>query len=375
MIINIDWLQLNCRGVINASNSTHLRSLGYQTRQFKCIEEYYIDNDRIATITHTPLSSILEATMVLVKFDNWVLYSNSLWDYVNKVISSLGLSIVGVSRLDICCDFNTFTNRLSPQKLINRFFTCKYRKVGQCKFRANGEQKTSVEYDYIRFGTNNSQVSAYLYNKTKELNEAKYKPYIVETWKSGGLDTNKDVWRLEFTIKGNQVKFIDKTTGNVNNLSIEFLQDYNNIEQMLYSLQEKYFRFKVITGKSNISRERDVKLFPSKIYNFERFIFHEKGDGTKADKMFIKKLENLNNELRHKYTNIENNVNEIMMEYVTAKGLHDYYLEKINGSVAPEIALYKEKQQSYYENRKLFFQDATKQQIELFYKNTTKSSN
>lgn len=349
MLLNIDWLQLHCKGVISDKKEYQIRRLNFTTRVFKCVDEVYLDKKRLATITHTPLSPILEPTMVLIKFDNWLLYDSNLWATVKSILEVYNLEFVGISRLDICCDFNKFANNLPPHNLIERFFTQKYKKIGQTKFRAIGEQKNELVFDYLRFGTNNSIVSSYLYNKTKELNEVKFKSWIYDTWIQGELDVSKNVWRLEFSLKGNQISMLRNTTGELINIDLAFLQENENLVSLFYSLQMDYFRFKVITGKSNISRERDVVLFPKKVTQFKRFIINENHESGRSDKIFIKKLENLNAELRHKNSDIQKHIDKIMVEFVTAKGLNDYYLSKIHGSVSKEIDLYKEKQMSSYQ--------------------------
>ena len=58
-----------------------------------------------------------------------------------------------------------------------------------------------------------SNVDTYLYNKTKEMQDKKYKPWIVEAWKRAGIDTSKDVWRLEFSLHNPRFIVRDNITG------------------------------------------------------------------------------------------------------------------------------------------------------------------
>jgi len=331
MLISIDWLQIHCNGYITSISKYTVKRLPYQTRQFKCIDEIYIKERRFCTITHTPLSSILDEKMILIKVDNEFLYEKGMFTHLSDLITTYNLKLVGISRLDLACDFNEFYNNLAPMNLIRRFFTCDYRKLGSCKFKAMGEQRKQVEFDYLRFGTNNSVCCSYLYNKSKELREVKMKSYIVDTWQSSGLDIKKDVWRLEFSLKGNQIKLNDTVTGEIIPITLEFLTDRENLESIFYALQFNYFRFRHDTGKTNVSREKPVILFNTKPLKYQRYIFREAGDGTKADKMFIKKLENLNCELRSLGSEYQANVYDILTHFVYEKGLQEFYEKKING--------------------------------------------
>jgi hypothetical protein len=337
MLISIDWLQLHLEGNINWLPSDKIIRLPYQTRQFKYIDEYYIDKRRFCTITHTPLSSILSDKMVLLKVDNEFLYEKGYLTHLHTLIAKLNLKIIGLSRIDICADFNTFYNNLEPMNLIRRFFTCKYRKIDMCKFKAMGEQKRHIEFDYLRYGTNNSVCCSYLYNKSKEMNEVKMKSYIFDSWQCSGLDIKKDVWRLEFSLKGNTIKLNDLKTGELIPITLEFISNKDNLKDMYYALQDKYFKFRYDTGKSNVSREKIIQLLPPSPLRYQRYIFREAGDGTKSDKIFIKKLENLNNELRAMGSEYQANVYDILTHFTYEKGLTDFYNRKINGIVTNSL--------------------------------------
>lgn len=339
MLISIDWLQLHCVGVLNYPSSWRVERQNYSTRQFKYIDEIYFGGAHFATIVHTPLSTILPPDMSLIKIANERLYEPSMFPCLQEMLQVLRLTVKGISRLDLACDFNEFHNHLNPANLIKRFFTCDYRKVGQTKFKAQGQQKRNVEFDYLRFGTNNSLCSAYLYNKTKELNEVKMKSYIVDTWRASGLDTDKDVWRLEFSMKGNQIKFANEKSGEFHGFNLDLLQDNNYLISCYLGLVDSYFRFKKSDKQKNVSRMRDLVLFGGEFLKYKRFIFRECGDGTRADKIFIKKLESVNNELRSIKSELKTASEGLLLQYITAKGLSSYYLNKVQGALYNEVKM------------------------------------
>ena len=87
-IVSVDWLQLNLTATPNLVVEYHqfykVKLMPYSTRHFKIVEEIYRDGLRIATVTRVPLSNIIKSDTILVKFDNWLLYSVPLFEYVTQ---------------------------------------------------------------------------------------------------------------------------------------------------------------------------------------------------------------------------------------------------------------------------------------------------
>ena len=368
MLINIDWLQLHLRGSISRSDDFTFKKLNYSTQVFKCIEDIYLKNEYVASLVSEPHSQVLHPNTVLLKIINKQLYSPTLFILVEKLIKSLNLEFIGITRLDVCADFNRFANNLHPEKHINNFMTLKIKKLGQTKGKCHFEQKTRMHYETLKFGTGNSLICSYLYNKSKELKDVKHKPYIVDNWIASGLDVNNDIWRLEFSIKGNSLNLLNQSSGELETLSMENLKNKDFITKLFYSLQYHYFRFKKITEDKNVSRWPDIQLLPPGPVDWKRLFLTDAGDVSRADKIFVKKLENMNDEIR-KYANFRSDLlEELMCEVVTTKGLQDYYIKKIHGKYTPMVQRLKESQTTMYqelqkseqakkENQSLFNED------------------
>lgn len=331
MLINIDWLQIHCSGIPVSSWSYDLELQPYTTQVFRKVYNIKLHGKEFGNIVCDPISPILDPLMCIFKLNNRVLYEPNLFEKINAFLNLSNLTYKGITRLDICCDFNNFHNNLNPHNLIKKFFTLDYRYVGKSDFKAIGRQSSTLSFDYLRFGGNNSKCSAYLYNKTKELQEVKQKAWITDCWMRGGLDVNATVWRLEFSIKGNQIKLLDKSNGDILDLSISSIYDPEFCKKLYYSLQAKYFHFKRNTGIKNVTEMPDLQLLPTYIHSCDRLLIHSVGDGGRADKIFIKKLENLNCELRTKRRDIIE-AQQLILEYVVEqKGLEDFYDKKIHG--------------------------------------------
>lgn len=351
MVLSIDWLQLHCSGVATFPADWQVERALYSTRQFKHIDTIYFSGLPFCELVHTPLSSILDDNMMLLKVNNARLYEPCMFDTLNHVIKTLKLNVKGVSRLDIACDLNKFHNNLAPENLIKKFFTQSYRKLGQTKFKAQGDQKRTVNFDYLRFGTNNSDVSVYLYNKSKEMREVKHKHYIYDKWSANGLLNDGDVWRLEFSIKGDRIKLYDESTAEIIGLSLGNLQSENLVQNMYLALVSKYFSFCHNTGNKNVSREKKIVLFKTISSTYKRYIYREMSDGTRADKIFIRKLEAVNCQLREIKEDLAVSGEEVLLQFISSKGMHQYYLDKVNGTLDSHVKHLRNKELTFEQNR------------------------
>jgi len=296
--IQIDWLQVYCKGILIKHDFFQFKLLSINTRIFRTIYEVKKQKTLIATIAMNPFSGILSADSMIIKIDNKYLYQNNAIELIYEFIGYLNVKIIGITRLDLAIDFNEFDNRLKAQNLIDGFLKDKYLKMGNANYKLIGKQTTFHKYSYLRFGSNISTVSAYLYDKTKEMNEVKMKQYIFEQWITAGLDVKKPVWRLEFSYKGNQLKILDKDTGEIENISANNLKIPNILNKLFFSTVNKYFNFKINDGNKNKSRMKSVKLFEETLKNNWIIKQTDLKDSVRSDKIFIKKMEIYNNEIR-----------------------------------------------------------------------------
>lgn len=339
MVISIDWLQLHFNGQIVRSEKYKWETLEFSTQVFLSVENVYLDNYYIASVLSHPRSQILDPDMVIIKIINKVLYDDKLWEILDNFVKSLGLIYKGITRLDICADFNTFKFGKHPENLINEFMKLDIRKVGQGKGTVHFEQSDRMKYQTLKFGTSKSLICCYLYNKSKELQQVKMKDYIIDKWRASGIDCNRDVWRLEFSIKGDSLALLDEETGELLKPNLDTLRDYEFLSKLFFTLQKQYFRFKRKTKDKNKSRWPDIELFNYSPTLPRRLFITETGDGSRADKIFLRKLDGLNNEIR-KYAKFrENFLEELICEFAIDKGLADYYIKRINGR-ATEALIY-----------------------------------
>lgn len=261
--ISVDWLTMYCEcHFLNTSTMYRFEKCLTGNAIFKEIYNVYdlLSGEKYAIIQRVPYSPIIPKAATMVQLCNRQLYKKDWLEHFNHFCNVSHIIMKSISRIDICADFNFFANGLKPHNLIAGFHTGKYIKMGSQKGSSNFDFDSEQRYDYIRFGTREAQVSAYLYNKTKELREVKDKPYIREMWEKSGLDTEIDVWRLEFSMRTDQLRIIEKQTGEVLRMDLSYLRTVGIIENIFDACMEKYMDVRINDGQVKKCRMKKVTL-------------------------------------------------------------------------------------------------------------------
>ena len=177
---------------------------------------------------------------------------------MRELLWSLGLEYVSISRIDVYADFNKFYAGRSPLRLIQDYLSGKILKIGINRgylsfdnmgyVIANGARKLSDGFHVNKPAINGitwgrkGYIQTQLYNKSKELREVKFKPWIFNTWQRCGLDVD-NVWRLEFRIQkaGKSLQLLD--SGDLFQLGISDMSDFHRIHDLFTAYVLKYARF------------------------------------------------------------------------------------------------------------------------------------
>lgn len=276
-VLSIDWLSLFCI-YAEDGDTWEPRELpnfrytkeSFGTRSFSRFHRVAIANneggwDDYCEIQDIPYSSILPPYALIIRFVNRQLYAPDFWEQADAFLCANGIKVEGISRIDICADFNNFAT-ISPLALIEGFAAKKYRHIGRGvgSLAFNHEVKKGeygVHYTGLTFGTHASDAHVYLYNKTFELLTQGDKPWIKERWKRVGLDISC-VWRLEVSIKSAGLKFKDKKSKEVVQVSAQMIAEMDGLDKIYHTFVKKLFSFvKNRKGIKNITREPRIKLF------------------------------------------------------------------------------------------------------------------
>ena len=281
-LISVDWLQF----FVDLSDYQEPwwgseEILQAKSRTFSEIATISLCGEVVATICRKPYSPVISPTCGTLKIENEYLYLSNAVKLISQVFSDFNIRVLSVTRVDLCGDFEQITGG-QPSQLILDLINGKRIKVGHSRYYVHGEDlwrakglrqigehtwvvpnsweavgsTSSMRLDYLRYGTNKSNVCCYMYNKSKELREVKDKPYIRNRWK----DTHADVWRLEFSIKGRRLSFIERESGVV---MPENWEVYFSSEVCGYymSLCSHYFNIRENTGQVRKDREEVVLLW------------------------------------------------------------------------------------------------------------------
>lgn len=298
----IDWLQLYVilptLKIEQKYGIYTIKDAGYQTRHFKKVYQIFHEKEEVAVLACHPHSNILCENGGLLKFNNKYLYQVDLKSFVDGFLKLFSFEFKSISRIDIALDFTRFTHNLNPEKFISGFFAKKYLKVGKSKGSAHFEQGKSIDFSYLSFGAKTSDVNYYLYNKTKQLNEVKMKPWIVDHWRSYGYSEDETVWRLEFKLQLSTNAIVNEDTGETyatNSLEILDSSQFNALHALLVN---KYFQFVYNRKCSRKDRMKPVKLLSLCKSKGIKIKLSEKTESSRSAKIFAKQLMQLNSELR-----------------------------------------------------------------------------
>lgn len=311
--INVDWLQVYChdRNVDMLSNIYYDKSLyefkllPHGSRHFKEIWEVLNeDGDKYATIQRVPHSSIISADGAIIQLANRELYKPHYASNFLLFLKSHGFDYKSISRLDICFDSNYLRNKFTHSNLIKGLMQGVILKNNQSRVQWNFSAMANVgkpmECNSCSFGSKSSGVSTKMYNKTLEMKEQKSKPYIIENWIYNNIDVERDVWRIEISIKSDASSTIRTSTGEIFRLSADNLRLQDMVEDIFFSYAEKYFAFKRNNGTKNKTRMPTLEIFPKdRIRTLHPVRITMEKDSNRSDRIFLKKLYSLFKEFKY----------------------------------------------------------------------------
>lgn len=260
IVLHYDWLQLSFHGDPRAI------PFGYQFKRLEGSNKIFSRLGHICTsagtpiavVQYAPVSNLMRKDLITLKFENYTLYNGEWRNLLHDLLYIFQWSLIGITRLDICGDMQQLSNGASPASLISDLFcgdVIKLNRRAEVFYNADKRAVTSMyttkykglavyltsdihaNSGYVtgyRTGSRSSAVCAYLYNKSLELKMQTDKPYIRDCWDMMQYDSGKDVWRLEFSIKGKAYR----------NLSAEDLLRGSFINELWRKMLDEYFILK-----------------------------------------------------------------------------------------------------------------------------------
>lgn len=283
-MISCDWLQCYCKShkeivINNYYYSGKIGPHGYNTAyhitgskeynaSYKSVYDVYTNKLKLATLLMQPRGLCRQGNACGLKLNNKILYTSDFIFYLYDICFALGLEIVGITRMDLCYDCNYFADGLHPLEFIQRYANVdKTNGISTItrdhsnRFTLIGSKRSDIPtFEYLRFGSRQSAVCCYIYNKSKELEDVKEKPYIRQSWKELGLD-DKHVWRTEISISCKGVDMLNIATGDIFRLSPMAIESQSKLEQLWYIYANKYMSFRIVSGCKAHRYYQPIKLF------------------------------------------------------------------------------------------------------------------
>lgn len=272
-----------------------------------------------------------------------------------------------IVRVDLCRDFEKLNNNLSPQSFMLGVVTGKYLLSGKSKtkigfnqmhdysvdrvtnrYKTSGYLKVnhnSIEVETLYVGTHKNDICKTMYNKSKELREGTFKPYIAELHDGVFGAGHGDIYRLEFSLRGANLDVIRKDTGEFGKVRVEDLADVTGL--IRYLLKKKY-KFLHVGNTSANNRCRDwqeVVLFTDEsaaTYDIRQV--ERKSNSNRSQKTFLKNLTMLPKSMRandiFKDPHVRKTIKKFRQIYTQEYSLEQYYYDK----VLPEYERYVRKE-------------------------------
>ena len=319
--VNLDWLEVCCHEPANsydAAMNDHARSpeyfesqgyrvevRAYGTPMYRQMFTVYYGKTPLIEVRRLPYSAISSGgifpdNICHLRLPNSALYREHPVEFLSAFIKRHRYQYRNTTRIDFCCDFNAFDNNRDVRKFIRDYMAERYFKMNQKYVHSHGVDSWPFrDYWSLKWGEETSPITTKLYDKTRELSDGNNaKPYIIDSWRDAGLDITLPVYRVEFSVKGSQLKtMVQRSTGNLMQLHYYEFPSRDNILFTFMALADRYFDFRKATNtREGNPQRRDrcpkVNLFtPSndeRGYSPIRFV--EKPDPTRIDRILIRRL-------------------------------------------------------------------------------------
>lgn len=357
--VAIDWLALYVEfkedsfepvaipnGALAGTLDWGYRKAEHGTRQYRTLWHVFHNGEPFADVQCEPCSGVLTDKTGIVKFENRLLYTAKLWYMVTMFLEEHHIKVLSISRVDICADFNAFLGydcRQFIEDFLNGTLRHKGRGLGAAYFnhyttRAGKYTKQSLEYTGLAFGSRESGIRVYMYDKTFELESVKNKPYIRDFWHKCGLDTTHHVWRLEVSITKNKKKFKDKETMEEHEIKTKDIADAGELVKLFHTYRAKYFAFvHNREGITNITREPIIELFEGSP-RYELYFGKDQSCSTRTERILIKQLWQMSQTYRGNDIHKDEGLTKTLAQALTeACGLEEWFDNKAPTWSVPDL--------------------------------------
>lgn len=256
--IAIDWLQLSLRGRINwhGENSICkvtpdliLEDLKRGSTHFVRSATVILCGEVIGKIDFNPRNSdMIGEDTVIFKAENRILYQTDYVKRIKEFAELTKLSFKHMTKLDIAIDSEQKGKGLF--KFLDKLSKNQIKIVGQAEHQAR--RNSNNEMNYFRLGSSSSNKLVRCYYKKQEIEQTQ-KRYITEFWEYNGLDTTKEIERVEISMKKKEIsKYWNPTSFD----ELLYLESTTFLSSLFQSGTKKFFEF--VRVKEYIKKKRQA---------------------------------------------------------------------------------------------------------------------
>lgn len=316
--VNIDWLEVFCSEntlctpeyFISRGYNVKLRPYG--TPQYSMMFSIQDESKRdIIEIRRCPYSlksqgGIFNENDCHIRLSNRTCYCPDPIGYLRRFLLDHGYRLKLISRIDICLDFATFDNGMSPEFFVSEYMRGAFLKLHQSRLHSYGSDyevslaahgndtiKTKV-WNSMSWGSKKSSVTTKIYNKSLEMRQKKKKHYIINQWEKAGLrpDVN-DIWRIEFSLSSAIKGYVRIDDGELLPSSLSLYDNEEKLWRAWSGCASRLFVFVDKATATRKSRMKKIRLFD--IYDdvCKPVELSTEEDPTRTERMLIRYLNKL----------------------------------------------------------------------------------
>lgn len=215
-VISCDWFTLSCKLLKEFTDVTlpvpdGLHCLACAPTSVWGRRFYIMDNDgnKVATFLCCPRTPKIPSASCNIQIANRWLYYDDFRSVCNTICDIVPLSIAGLNRVDLCCDFE-MTEELfgTYMALAKKDAKVKGLQESVCWWKtlktSNADERKIIEEvpNQLNWGGKDSTFKWKVYYKWLELATAppeEKKPWIIDTWRFNNF-SEQHVWRIEVSI-------------------------------------------------------------------------------------------------------------------------------------------------------------------------------
>jgi hypothetical protein len=257
--INLDWFEVLFSGQLIDYESPlskyeydqgriRLVKKDMPTKLFKYSYDLFFNNRHFAHINLCPRNNaIIKPDTIQFQAKNNVLYESGFIEDVIYISRAMAWKMLNISRLDIAID-GVDALQICRNTRTELNHTGKWEKLGRADFQFFTKGKRGKLTGY-NVGSPSSSKWLTVYDKTLEL-QSSNKNYIKEMWDKAGIDTSKNVERIELKLRNEAIKMVvgfDWTK----------LSDFEYLASVFRSQIKNLFEFVDVNDKeTNTSRKK-----------------------------------------------------------------------------------------------------------------------